>query len=135
MKYIYIYIYMEKVIFRGFHTIQAVAKYIWTRHCIIRGKNLSNKNRNCWLFRSYWRCSVKKGVLRNFAKFSGKHLCLITLQALGLRPAPLLKKRLWHSCFPVNFAKFLRTFILQNTSGRLLLDCCWYYMCNVYGQC
>ena len=37
------------------------------------------------------------------------------------RPATLLKKRLWHSCFPVNFAKFLRTPFLQNTSGRLLL--------------
>ena len=27
----------------------------------------------------------------------------------GLRPAILLKKRLWHRCFPVNFANFLRT--------------------------
>ena len=26
-----------------------------------------------------------------------------------LRPATLLKKRLWHKCFPVNFVKFLRT--------------------------
>ena len=34
----------------------------------------------------------------------------------------LLKKRLWHRCFPVNFAKFLRTSVLQNTSGRLLLE-------------
>ena len=32
-----------------------------------------------------------------------------------------IKKRLWHRCFPVNFAKFLRTSFLQNTSGRLLL--------------
>ena len=24
---------------------------------------------------SHPRCSVKKGVLRNFAKFTGKHLC------------------------------------------------------------
>ena len=39
----------------------------------------------------------------------------------GLRPATLLKKRL--SCFPVNFAKFLRIPSLQNTSGRLLLFC------------
>ena len=38
----------------------------------------------------------------------------------GLRPATLLKKRLWHRCFPVNFAKFLRTPILQNTSGGYL---------------
>ena len=27
----------------------------------------------------------------------------------GLRPATLLKKRLWRRCFPVNFVKFLRT--------------------------
>ena len=38
----------------------------------------------------------------------------------GLRPATLLKKRLWHKCFLVNFVKFLRTPFLQNTSGRLL---------------
>ena len=35
---------------------------------------------------SHGRCSVKKGVLENFAKFTGKHLC-----------------------FSMNFAKFLRT--------------------------
>ena len=45
---------------------------------------------------------MKKGVLR--------------------RPSTLLKKRLWHRCFPVNFAKFLRTPFSQNTVGRLLLE-------------
>ena len=40
----------------------------------------------------------------------------------SLRPATLLKKSLWHRCFPKNFAKFLRTPFLQNTSGRLLLS-------------
>ena len=39
----------------------------------------------------------------------------------GLRPATLLKNRIWYRCFPVNFAKFLRTPFLQKTSGRLLL--------------
>ena len=65
----------------------------------------------------------KKGVLRNFAKFIEKHLCqsLFFNKAAGLRPAILLKKRLWHSCFPVNFGKFLRTPFSQNTPGRLLL--------------
>ena len=24
---------------------------------------------------SHWRCSVRKSVLRNFVKFTGKHLC------------------------------------------------------------
>ena len=62
------------------------------------------------------RCSVKKGVvyicvLRNFTKFTGKHLCqsLFFNKVASLRPATLFKKRLWHRCFPVDFVKFLRT--------------------------
>ena len=39
---------------------------------------------------------------------------LIKLQAA---PATLLKKRFWHRCFPVNFAKFLITLFSQNNSG------------------
>ena len=60
----------------------------------------------------------KKVVLRNFAKFTGKHLCqsLFFNKVAGLKSPTLLKKRLWHRCFPVNFAKFLRTPFLQNTS-------------------
>ena len=42
-------------------------------------------------------------------------------KVVGLRPAALSKKKLWHRCFSVNFAKSLRTPFLQNTSGRLLL--------------
>ena len=60
---------------------------------------------------SHQRCSVKKGFLKNFIKFTGKHLCqslfLIKLQASGLQL--FKKKKLWHRCFPVNFAKFLGT--------------------------
>ena len=33
-----------------------------------------------------------------------------------------IKKRLWHRCSPVNFAKILRTPFLQNSSGRLLVE-------------
>ena len=72
---------------------------------------------------SHWRCSVRKGVLRNFVQFTGKHLfqSLIFDKVARMRPATLLKMRLWHRCFPVNFTKFLRAPFLQNTSGRLLL--------------
>ena len=73
---------------------------------------------------SHQRYSVRKGVLRNFAKLRGKHLCQVLFfnKVAGPEPATLLKKRLWHRCFPVNFAKFLGTPFSQNTSGRLLLD-------------
>ena len=71
---------------------------------------------------SHRRCSVKKGVLRNSTKFTGKQLChsLFFNKVAALRPATLLKKILWHRCFPVNFAKFPRTTFLKNTSGWLL---------------
>ena len=49
---------------------------------------------------SHQRCSIKKGVFRNFLKFIGKHIC----QSLFF-----------------NKVAGLNTF-LQNTCGRLLLD-------------
>ena len=65
----------------------------------------------------------KKGVLRDFAKFTGKHLCqrLFFDKVAGLRSATFLKKRLGHRCFPVNFAKFLRTHFLTEHLRWLLL--------------
>ena len=79
------------------------------------------------------RCSVKKGVLRNFEKFTGKHLCqrlfLMKLQALCLRPATLLKNRPWHWCFPVNFTKFLRTlFYIEHLCWLLLHILCLHFL-------
>ena len=68
----------------------------------------------------------KKCVLRNFTNFTGKHLCqslfLNTVAGLaGLRPATLSKKRLWHRCFPRNFAKFLTELFYITFLG----DCFW----------
>ena len=64
----------------------------------------------CQTRRSHQRCSVKKGVLKNFKNSTGKRLCwslfLIKLQAFR--------------CFPVKFAKFLRT--SKNIYQRLLLS-------------
>ena len=53
-------------------------------------------------------------------KLTGKHMCqrLFFNKVAGLRPATLLKTRLWYWCFHGNFAKFLRIPFLQNTSGR-----------------
>ena len=73
----------------------------------------------------------KKNVLKNFAKFTGKHLCqsLFCNKVAGCQPANLLKKRLWHWCFPMNFTKFLRTpFLIED--GRWLL--LFIYMYRVY---
>ena len=42
-------------------------------------------------------------------------LCISQPFHLILKPAILLKKRIWHRCFPVSFTKILRTPFLQNT--------------------
>ena len=86
-----------------------------------------NTNSTVFLFfrSSLPKVFCKKGVLRNFAKFTGKHLCqgLFFDKVAGLRPAILLKMRLWHRCFPVNFVKFLRTLFLTHHLRWLLLFC------------
>ena len=65
----------------------------------------------------------KKGVLKNFPKFTVKHLCqsLFFNKVARLRPPTLLKKRLWHRCFTVNFGKFLRTPLFIKQLWWLLL--------------
>ena len=62
---------------------------------------------------------LKKGVLKNFPKLTGKHQCqsLFFNRTLNIY---FIKKGPWHRCFLVNFAKLLRTPFLQNTSGQLL---------------
>ena len=66
--------------------------------------------------KSHQELFCEKGVLRNFAKFSGKHLC----QRLFFNKVAS-QKGLWHSCFPANFAKFLRIpFIIEHLWWLLL---------------
>ena len=62
---------------------------------------------------------LKKGVLKKFPKFTGKHLCQ-SLFFYKVAGCDFIRKILWLRCFPVNFTKFLRTPFLQNTRGRLL---------------
>ena len=59
--------------------------------------------------------ACKSGVRRNSAKFTGKHLCqgLFFNEVAGL----------WHRCFPVNFAEFLRTPFYTEQLWWLLLAC------------
>ena len=69
------------------------------------------------------RCSVKKGVLKNEV-FCKKGV----LKAANLTLTTLLKKRLWHRCFPVKFVKFSRIYFLLNASG----GCFWNYLFSTF---
>ena len=75
----------------------------------------------------------KKRFLRNVAKFTGKLLCqsLFFNKVAGWGLQLYFKKQLWHKYFPLNLAKFLRTPVLQNISGRLLLTVAYLFDCSI----
>ena len=63
----------------------------------------------------------KKSALKNFAKFTGKHLCqgLFFNKVAGFRPSTLLKKRLWH-VFPCEFCEISQnTFFTEHLALRM----------------
>ena len=96
---------------------------------------------NYGVFQTFWSCtsnrvtsgekvrscrsemSCKKGVPKNFTKFTGKHLCwslfLIKLQAVRL--VQLIKKRLQIKGFPVSFGKNFKNTFLREYHRWLLL--------------
>ena len=102
--------------------------------------------KKCPLRSSHRRCSIKKGVLKNFANITGKHLCSISFDrsshwrcsvekvffkffqisqentSVVVSLIKFFKKRLQHRCFPVKFSKFLRTHISKNIYEQLLLS-------------
>ena len=57
------------------------------------------------------RFSIKKGLLKSLVKFTRKHLC---------------QSVFFNKVAGLNFAKFLRTPFLQNTSRQLLLKMFWF---------
>ena len=63
---------------------------------------------------------LQKALFFGFWQESDSVMSFFTLK---IRPKAcnFIKKKLWHRCFPVNFAEFLRAPFLQNTSGRLFL--------------
>ena len=92
--------------------------------------------RKRWSF--VWSCFFPASILKHFAIFTGKHLCqsLFFNKVESLRPATLYKRRLWHSCCPVNFAKFVRTSFfaehrfLKTLKSRKILICFILIICS-----
>ena len=54
------------------------------------------------------RCSVKKVFLK-ISQYSQENTCARVSLLIKLQADAKLKKRIQYRCFPVNFAKFLRT--------------------------
>ena len=90
---------------RGFIVTVSLQPY---RYCLSNNFSFSNHDSLIRVFLTMFisgssraKMFCKKSFPGNFAKLAGKHLC----QIIFLRK----KKRLWHRCFLVHFAKFLRT--------------------------
>ena len=82
----------------------------------LRGRTTFRSSRSQMFF--------KIDALKNFANFTGKHLCwsLFFNKVSFERSATLLKKRLQHRCFPVKFAKYLRASFFTEHLRWLLLN-------------
>ena len=69
------------------------------------------------------RCSVKEVFLEISQNSQENTYARVSFfnKVAGLRSTTLLKKRLWHRCFPVNFVRFLRTpFFIEHLRWLLL---------------
>ena len=80
------------------------------------------------LFRSSRPEVFCRGVLREFAKFTRKHLCqsLFFNKVAWLRPATLSKRRLWHKClFSSEFCQISKNTVFIEHLWWLLLFVFW----------
>ena len=88
-------------------------------------------------FRSHQRCSMKKVVRRNFAKFTGKHQCqsLFFNKAAG-QACNFIKIETLAQVFFCKFCEISKNTFLQNTSRRLNCLCifssCYFcFLCHL----
>ena len=79
------------------------------------------KNIPSLLFALLWQgsCSPKKTAGTRFR---------FNVDTTSYNVVSIWNDNLWHRCFPVNLAKFLRTPSLQNTTGRLFLALLWFWL-------
>ena len=101
---------------------------------LFKAKSFDQHHVSLKLRSSHLKVFCRKVVLRNFLKFTG-NTCARVSFSTGLRPATLLKKRLWHRCFPVNFAKFLRTpFLTEHLQWLLLKTAFWFSVSTTFSK-
>ena len=89
-----------------------------------RRRSIKKSLKPATLRSSHQRCSVRKVVLRNFAKFTEKHLrqSLFFNKVTGLRPATLLKKETLAQVFFCEFCEISKNDFFTERLGRLLLN-------------
>ena len=99
---------------------------IWKTHVKIRCFFMAYCKVLKWTFQKQSReVFCKKGALRNFAKFTWKHLCqsLFLNKVAGIRLLrKAIKKETLEQVFSCEYCEISKNTFLQNTSRRLLLS-------------
>ena len=95
----------------------------WSLFFCAVASSMKTEDYNLHVRSSNQRCSIKKGVLRNFAKSAGKHLCQSLFFGKVAGACNFIKKETLAQEFSSGFCKFLRTPFVQNTLERQLLEC------------
>ena len=113
---IFIYNFLQK------NLCKIAAAFLWCIAFLI----LHEEMLFCLLRSSHQKCSLKEGVLENFAISTGKHLCwsLFLIKLHAWRPATFIKRES-NMVFPVDIVEILRTPILKKICEWLLLF--WIY--------
>ena len=74
---------------------------------------------------------MKTPVLKSlFNNVAGSVLESILNKGSGLKACSFIKKRFYHRCFPVKFAKFLTTFFLEHLRWLVLIVECTFFIRN-----
>ena len=91
-------------------------KYSQFNSYLLKGIDPNKCNSSVKLRSSHRMCSIKNGVLKSFAKFTGKHLCwsVFLNKVSGLRPATLLKEILTQ-VFSYEFCKIFQKHLFYKT--------------------
>ena len=112
------------------HCTKALLVQCWPRahRHVFAGK----QSTQCWLgllgpiLRQTITCTMQKqplevfcekNVFKNFAIFTGKHLCWSLF-------FNFIKKKLQHECFPVNIVKFSRNLFSRTSAKGCFWQCC-----------
>ena len=74
-------------------------------------RRLTFPKRYCTIRKSHRKCSLKKGFLKNFAIFTGKHLCW------SFFLTNCIKKRFQHKYFPGSIVKLLRILLWRASAN------------------
>ena len=108
-----------------------------TTHCLLLVLlYIQHPHHHCYNSEAVVRWNSTKKVFLEISQTLQENTCVNVSffnKITWLRPATLLKIRLWHRCFPVNFAKFLRTpFITKHLWWLLLItvnisDVCFWF--------